>query len=346
MTRRYRAISWNPFKKSLDNYLWVGIATYLVLFTLASFVFTPTISLEILLIRAFGTCSFVLLHIILAIGPLCRLDSRFLPLLYNRRHLGVTCFLLALSHATLVVFTYHLGTGMHPLVSVFASDHGPSIAEQPFQTYGAIALVILFLMAATSHDFWQRHLSPPIWKTLHMLVYVAYGFLVAHVVYGILQDERNLVFSGLLFLGVSIVCVLHFIAAVKDLIEGFQTKMNSEGDYVETLSVDDIPENCAKTIHLHGERVAIFRYEGKISAVSNVCQHQNGPLGEGRIINGCIHCPWHGYQYDPANGEAPHPFQAKVPTFEVKIIDRKVWINHKPKLPGTFVEPAIIPEDE
>jgi len=36
-----------------------------------------------------------LLHIILSIGPLCRLDSRFLPLLYNRRHLGVTMFLLS-----------------------------------------------------------------------------------------------------------------------------------------------------------------------------------------------------------------------------------------------------------
>jgi hypothetical protein len=30
-----------------------------------------------------------MLTIILSIGPLCRLDRRFLPLLYNRRHFGV-----------------------------------------------------------------------------------------------------------------------------------------------------------------------------------------------------------------------------------------------------------------
>jgi nitrite reductase/ring-hydroxylating ferredoxin subunit len=44
--------------------------------------------------------------------------------------------------------------------------------------------------------------------------------------------------------------------------------------------VADIPEDRARIVCLSGERVAIFKYDGKISAVSNVCQHQNGPLVE------------------------------------------------------------------
>src|SRR2546428_6173232 len=44
------------------------------------------------IIRAAGSAAFLLLHVVLCIGPLCRLDSRFLPLLYNRRHLGVVTF--------------------------------------------------------------------------------------------------------------------------------------------------------------------------------------------------------------------------------------------------------------
>jgi hypothetical protein len=27
-------------------------------------------------------------------------------------------------------------------------------------------------------------------------------------------------------------------------------------------------------------------------------------LGEGKIVDGCITCPWHGYQYRPADGVA------------------------------------------
>jgi methionine sulfoxide reductase heme-binding subunit len=343
MSETYKAVRWNRFNRAIDHYLWVGIATYLVIFTLSSFVFTPSISLSILLIRALGTSAFLLLHIILSIGPLCRLNPRFLPMLYNRRHMGVACFILALCHGVLVVFTYHVGSSMHPIVSVFASDAGSTIGAVPFQTFGAIALVILFLMAATSHDFWLRHLTPPVWKTLHMLVYIAYGLLVAHVVYGILQSERHPVFLILVFAGAVLVSLLHFIAAIREFVGGFHARMNSEDDYVETFSVDEIPENCAKTVMLHGERVAVFRYDGKISAISNVCQHQNGPLGEGRIVHGCVVCPWHGLRYRPQDGCAQEPGNEKVPTFEVKIINGKVWINHKPRLPGSFVEPALIP---
>src|SRR5439155_26208897 len=95
-------------------------------------------------------------------------------------------------------------------------------------------------------------------------------------------------------------------------------------------------------VSLSGERVAIFRYGGKVSAVSNVCQHQNGPLGEGRIIDGCITCPCHGYQYQPQNGCAPPPFKEKIPTFRVKLVGGSVSVHPQPNSAGTFVEPAAI----
>ena len=44
-----------------------------------------------------------MLTIILSIGPLARLDRRFLPLLYNRRHFGVLTFLVALAHAWFMI---------------------------------------------------------------------------------------------------------------------------------------------------------------------------------------------------------------------------------------------------
>jgi nitrite reductase/ring-hydroxylating ferredoxin subunit len=96
------------------------------------------------------------------------------------------------------------------------------------------------------------------------------------------------------------------------------------------------------TVSLSGERVAIFRYDGKISAVSNVCQHQNGPLGEGRIIDGCITCPWHGYQYRPQDGASPPPFTEKVPTFRTKVVEGRVWVHPQANPPGTHVEPARV----
>jgi sulfoxide reductase heme-binding subunit YedZ len=106
--------------------------------------------------------------------------------------------------------------------------------------------------------------------------------------------------------------------------------------------VDRIAEKCATIVSLSGERVAVFRYDGKVSAISNVCQHQNGPLGEGRIIDGCVTCPWHGYQYQPESGAAPPPFKEKVPTFRVKVVEGSVFVHPRPNPPGTGVEPAQI----
>src|SRR5207249_2251930 len=113
-----------------------------------------------------------------------------------------------------------------------------------------------------------------------------------------------------------------------------------EGEFIDACAIADIPENRARTVCLSGERVAIFKYDGKISAVSNVCQHQNGPLGEGKIVFGCITCPWHGYQYQPDTGASPPPFVEKVPTFNVRVKNGRVFVHPIPNPAGTRAEPA------
>src|SRR5262249_26235690 len=150
------------------------------------------ISPEILLIRATGTAAIILLHVTLSLGPLARLDRRCLPLMYNRRHLGVTTFALALVHAVLVTGFYHGFGVVSPLRPLLTrSVQYRSTSAFPSEGLGLFALAILFVMAATSHDFWLKNLSPRVWKSIHMLVYVAWLAVVLHVALGALQSERN-----------------------------------------------------------------------------------------------------------------------------------------------------------
>jgi DMSO/TMAO reductase YedYZ heme-binding membrane subunit len=103
----YQAVLWNRHKKIYDGVLAAGIVLYLGLFLGIGFAVHPQATAETMLIRAFGTAALLLLHVVLSIGPLCRIDRRFLPLLYNRRHLGVTMFVLALAHGTLSIVQFH-----------------------------------------------------------------------------------------------------------------------------------------------------------------------------------------------------------------------------------------------
>jgi len=343
MSVQYQAIGWNRQKRIYDSILAIGSALYLAIFVGAGVVLYPTATAETLLIRGFGTLALVLLHVILCIGPLCRLDRRFLPLLYNRRHLGIAMFLMALVHGVFSMIQFHALGDVSPLVSLFVSNtRFESLANFPFQVLGFVALLILFLMAATSHDFWLHNLSAPVWKRIHMMVYLAYGLLVAHVVLGALQSDTNAALAILLGIGLCTVAVLHLLAGGKERrIDRIVAAAEAEG-FVEVCRVEHIAEKRAKIVSLQGERVAVFRYEGKVSAVSNVCRHQNGPLGEGKIIDGCITCPWHGYQYLPESGASPAPFTDKVATFQARIVGEKVLVHPSAHPPGTRLEPAVI----
>ncbi len=108
-------------------------------------------------------------------------------------------------------------------------------------------------------------------------------------------------------------------------------------------AVEDFQTDRARIVPVGGdERVAVFRYDGKLSAVSNVCAHQGGPLGEGRIVDGCVTCPWHGYQYEPHNGSSPPPFDEKVSTYRLKLESGRVFVHTNALEPGTHVDPVVI----
>jgi nitrite reductase/ring-hydroxylating ferredoxin subunit/DMSO/TMAO reductase YedYZ heme-binding membrane subunit len=280
-----------------------------------------------------------MLTIILMIGPLARINERFVPLLYNRRHFGVMTFVVGLLHVAVVLGWYHAGGEINPLVSVFISNaRYDTTAGIPFEVFGVAAFVILFLMAATSHDFWLNTLSPAAWKTLHMLVYVAYGALVLHIALGVLQDELNLVYAVMLGASVALVGGLHLVAGFAEW--GRDRGAVGADGWLDVGPWAEIPDDRARIVSAGEERIAVFRYDGKVSAVSNLCAHQNGPLGEGAVKDGCITCPWHGYQYDPANGRSPPPFTEKIATFRTRIRDGRVEVDPTPLPPGTPVDPT------
>src|SRR5215469_14651959 len=240
MSVSYQAVGWNRTKKVYDAILAAGLLVYLRLFVGVGSVVHPNATSETLLIRALGTAALLLLHIILCIGPLCRLDRRFLPLLYNRRHLGVTMLVLALGHGAFSIVQFHALGNVNPLVSTFVSNtRYASLPDFPFQALGFLALLILFLMAATSHDFWLHNLTAPVWKRLHMLVYVAYGLLIAHVTLGALQSETDLLLAGLLAIGLTLVTALHIMSAVVERRNDVARGPEAEG-YVAVCGVEKI----------------------------------------------------------------------------------------------------------
>jgi nitrite reductase/ring-hydroxylating ferredoxin subunit/DMSO/TMAO reductase YedYZ heme-binding membrane subunit len=341
MSVGFKAVQWNQRKLVYDAILIACVAAFIATFmTIGALRNPPANAPEWigLRIKAFGTCAFTMLTIILMIGPLARLDKRFLVLLYNRRHFGVLTFLVALVHAYSVVDWFSAQGAMGDLIAEMTSSpkYGQFIGF-PIKALGLTGLTIMFLLAATSHDFWLAFLTPRIWKALHMALYVAYGVLVMHVALGLMQDDRRAFIPILLGGSFALVTALHLAAAWRERRwEANQTIFLYPENWLTVGPPDSIPDKCARIVTApDGERIAVFRDGNQIGALTNVCAHQNGPIGEGRIINGCVTCPWHGYEYRLDDGCAPPPFTEKLATYRLRLRDGVVEVDPQALAPGT-----------
>ena len=346
MGHQYKAVQWNGNKVVYDLYVLGLIAAFIAIYMIIGLQPHPSgheADPVVLLIRALGSCSFTLLTVLLSIGPLARLSPRFLPLLYNRRHLGVTTFVVASAHFGLALLWYHGGGPLNPFVSLFVSNPlYDSIPGFPFEILGFIAFLIMFVMAATSHDFWLNNLSAPVWKALHMLIYPAYFLLILHIVLGALMTTDEPFFPIRTGLAFTFVASLHAYAGFREWRADSGMKGLKAKGWIDICAPEDIKDQRAIIAPLpKGDRIAVFRDGNQISAVTNACRHQNGPLGEGRIIDGCITCPWHGWQYKKEDGVSPPPFTEKIATYNVKIEQGRVMVDPRPNPPGTHVEPAV-----
>jgi nitrite reductase/ring-hydroxylating ferredoxin subunit/DMSO/TMAO reductase YedYZ heme-binding membrane subunit len=339
MSAGFRAVQWNRDKLVYDAILLGAVAFYIAGFVGLTWRLHPprtTPDAIDIWLRAFGTAAFLMLTVILCIGPLARLSPRLLPLLYNRRHFGVLTFFVALAHVWLMIEWFMAQDALHTLVPELTtwSDYGRFIGF-PFKALGIGALLILFLMAATSHDFWLAYLTPPLWKALHMALYAAYALVVMHVALGIMQYDRSPLIPAMLVTGFGTVCTLHLIAGWREhAVDRGLTPLRD--GWLVVGPPGSIPDKGARIVAAPGgERIAVFRDGDEIGAVTNLCAHQNGPLGEGHIVDGCITCPWHGYQYRLSDGCAPPPFTERLATHRVRIAGDCVEVDPHPLPPGT-----------
>lgn len=103
-----------------------------------------------------------------------------------------------------------------------------------------------------------------------------------------------------------------------------------------------------KIVTIDGERIVVFRHEGEMYALSAICRHQGGPVGEGVVLGKVegvvdsegrylrdtfsdetthIVCPWHGWEYDIRTGKAACLPDVGLKTYATTIRGDQVFID-------------------
>ncbi len=92
---------------------------------------------------------------------------------------------------------------------------------------------------------------------------------------------------------------------------------------VETLKLKSLQE-----ITIDRTKIALSYVNEKFFAISGVCNHAGGPLGNGRLDGEYIVCPWHNYKFHCGTGKGEPGFEEdQVPSYDLNERDGHLWIN-------------------
>lgn len=84
----------------------------------------------------------------------------------------------------------------------------------------------------------------------------------------------------------------------------------------------EIPEGTPVKAKSGANTLLLVRQGSTIHALHEVCAHAGGPLSEGRIVDGCIECPWHASRFRLADGAARRgPTLYDQPAYEVRPVE-------------------------
>jgi nitrite reductase/ring-hydroxylating ferredoxin subunit/uncharacterized membrane protein len=205
------------------------------------------------------------------------------------------------------------------------------IVGQPAAADIALVLGILSILAAAltgAADYADTDGSARVRATVHSTVMVI--ALVVYVVsmllrwggsHGAVPIALSVIGYGLLTLGAfaggDVVYVLGNMIS-RHAFRGAGTKW-IRLEVAGGVEPDALPEATPTKAKLGINTLVLVRVGSTVHALHDTCAHAGGPLSEGKVVDGCIECPWHASRFRLGNGHLTQgPTVYDQPVYEVR----------------------------
>jgi nitrite reductase/ring-hydroxylating ferredoxin subunit/multimeric flavodoxin WrbA len=101
--------------------------------------------------------------------------------------------------------------------------------------------------------------------------------------------------------------------------------------WIDVGSAAELASAAVQEVRVGKKLVALTCKEGAFGAISGVCNHVGGPLGQGTLEGDYVTCPWHYWKFHRATGEGEPGYEAdKVPAHAVKVDGGRVLVSLEP----------------
>ncbi len=105
----------------------------------------------------------------------------------------------------------------------------------------------------------------------------------------------------------------------------------TERAWADVGSVEELADRPLRQVTVGRTKVALCHRDDTFTAISGVCNHVAGPLGEGHLDGDYVVCPWHGWKFHCRTGEGEPGFEEdRVPVHEVRVEAGRVLVALEP----------------
>jgi nitrite reductase/ring-hydroxylating ferredoxin subunit len=101
-------------------------------------------------------------------------------------------------------------------------------------------------------------------------------------------------------------------------------------DWLAVAELSHLTARKRKQVDVNGVPVALFLVGQDVYALADTCIHKQRSLSKGVLLNGCIVCPGHQWEFDPATGYEATQDRYQ-PTYGVRVEDGTVYVTTSPR---------------
>jgi nitrite reductase (NADH) small subunit len=97
--------------------------------------------------------------------------------------------------------------------------------------------------------------------------------------------------------------------------------------FIRAALTSDVPPGAIHEFQVGSTAIALANVDGKFFAISNLCMHRGGPLGEGELDRQIVTCPWHGWQFDVTTGQLVTNPVITTPCYAVELRGTEIFVD-------------------
>ena len=100
------------------------------------------------------------------------------------------------------------------------------------------------------------------------------------------------------------------------------------GQWIKAVEDTELDEQLG--VEVDGRRIALFRIDGRVYALDDICSHEFSLLSEGEIWDDEVYCPKHGSRFDIRSGAVRSlPAFRPVNSHPVKVENGEIFVEIK-----------------